>query len=112
MPVSSPSFSRSFSSANSKIRAAFDDPLYAAPKLARFSAVDDVSRACDRLKVLDMISSKQLKDETFKMAQVLQFRTSSFWVSEALLQSHCDVAVDRFFEYSSKHLSLIVWVRH
>jgi hypothetical protein len=92
-------FGKTFSSTSSKIQAAFRDERV--KPLSRFTTVDDVSRACDRGKILEMISAKKLKDETYKMAQVLQFRTSSFWISEALLQRHCDVAVDRFFEYAS-----------
>jgi hypothetical protein len=94
-------FAKTFSYTNSKIQAAFRDERV--KPLSRFTAVDDVTRACDRARILEMISSKKLKDETFKMAQVLQFRTSSFWVSEALLQRHCDAAVDKFFEYASEY---------
>lgn len=72
-----------------------------AKHLERFSVNDGISSACDRPHILNLIDREKLKDETYFLAQVLQFSTSSLAVADETLRRNCDVAVERFFNYST-----------
>lgn len=60
------------------------------------------NRACDRSKILNLIDEKKLKDETYNFGQILQFKTPSISVTDAVMRRNCDTAVDRFLAYTSK----------
>uniref|UniRef100_A0A7G3A9X6 Putative conserved secreted protein n=1 Tax=Lutzomyia longipalpis TaxID=7200 RepID=A0A7G3A9X6_LUTLO len=60
----------------------------------------DISNACDRRSILEIIDREKLKEETFAFAQILQFTTSSLGVTDARLRSTCDAAVDKFYAES------------
>lgn len=66
------------------------------------SIYDAISRACDRIKILRAIDIQKLKDETYNLAQILQFAASGVTVNDDMLKTHCDAAVDRFFDYAGK----------
>lgn len=60
----------------------------------------DISSACHRRQILEQIDRTVLRDETYNMAQVLQFSRSSLSVSDDMLRTNCDATVKRFFEVS------------
>lgn len=60
----------------------------------------DITNACHRSKILQMISRKKLKEETYRLAQVLQYSTSSLGISDDNLRKNCDNIVERFFKYA------------
>lgn len=63
---------------------------------AQFSAQDEISSACHRDKILNSINVGQLKDETYYLAQILQFSSANFYINDELLRRSCDAAVDLF----------------
>lgn len=65
---------------------------------AKFSNRVAISSACHRRQILEQIDRTALRDETYNMAQVLQFSRSSLSVSDATLRANCDATVQRFFE--------------
>lgn len=66
----------------------------------RFSTRDDLTSACDRRTVLQLIDRENLQMETYHMAQLLQFRRSSMPVSDETLRTTCAAAVLRFVSYA------------
>lgn len=74
---------------------------------ARFSNRDDLTSACHRRKILELIDREVLREETYNMAQVLQFSRSSLAMSEDTLRASCDASVARFFEVATGLLNRI-----
>lgn len=68
----------------------------------RFSTRDDLTSACDRRKVLQLIDHEALQQETWRLAQVLQYRRSSMSVDDASLRRNCAAAVERFVAYAER----------
>lgn len=68
----------------------------------RFSTRDDLTSACDRRKVLQLIDREALQQETWRLAQVLQYRRSSMTVDDASLRRNCAAAVERFVAYAER----------
>lgn len=60
----------------------------------------DITNACHRSNILKMIDREKLKDETYRMAQALQYSTSSLVISDENLRRNCDNTVKRFFKYA------------
>lgn len=60
----------------------------------------DITNACQRSKILQMINREKLKEETYRLAQVLQYSTSSLGISDEDLRKNCDNTVKRFFKYA------------
>lgn len=60
----------------------------------------DITNACHRSKILQMINREKLKEETFRLAQVLQYSTSSLGISHDNLRKNCDNIVKRFYKYA------------
>lgn len=94
---------------NNQFRSAFDTPDVEwfneetdGPILGRFSSRDGITNACHRWKILRTIDRQKLKMETYFLAQVLQFSTSSLAISDEVLQKNCDRTVDRFFRYAGE----------
>lgn len=71
----------------------------------RFSTRDDLTSACDRRTVLQLIDVDQLQLETLHMAQLLQYRRSSMSVDDAQLRANCASTVGRFFDYAERLLA-------
>uniref|UniRef100_A0AAG5DPE8 VWFA domain-containing protein n=2 Tax=Anopheles atroparvus TaxID=41427 RepID=A0AAG5DPE8_ANOAO len=67
----------------------------------------DVTRACQRKDIVRSIERDKLKQETFKLVEVLQYATGSVVVEESLMQRICDATVDRFFERTSQLLETV-----
>lgn len=68
----------------------------------RFSTRDDLSSACDRRTVLQLIDRETLQSETWHMAQLLQFRRSSMSVPDAVLRETCAAAVRQFVAHAER----------
>lgn len=64
---------------------------------SRFSYRSDIQSGCHRRRILEQIDRTVLQDETYNMAQVLQFSRSSLTVSDETLRANCDATVERFF---------------
>lgn len=69
------------------------------------SADEGISSACQRLEILEGIDVGRLQDETFNLAQVLQFTATSIFVTEDQLRSSCDHAVNMFVLRAKKLLN-------
>lgn len=54
----------------------------------------EISSACNRIRILEGIDVGRLQDETFHLAQVLQFTARSLYIREDKLRSSCDQAVN------------------
>lgn len=78
-----------------------------AKHLERFSVNDGINSACDRAHILNLIDREKLRDETYFLAQVLQFSTSSMAVADETLRLNCDAAVNRFFNYTADLLKTL-----
>lgn len=59
---------------------------------------DGITSACDRLKILRSIDISRLQEETYSLAQVLQFTATSMYIPEEQLRHSCDTAVLVFME--------------
>lgn len=101
---------KSFSAkSNAHLRNIFDDSELEIDskklnRLSRLSSADGITSGCNRKKILELIDREKLKEETFNLAQVLQFTTSSVVVSKEAMQQVCDASVDRFFDYAARLL--------
>lgn len=93
---------------NRKFRAAFVRPeIHVTNGLDRFSTQDGITSACSRRRILENIDRNKLKHETYFLSQVLQFSTSSVAIADRVLRLNCNAAVDKFFNYSCEHFSII-----
>lgn len=63
----------------------------------------DITNACHRSKILQMINREKLKKETYHLAQILQYSTSSLGISDENLRKNCDNTVKRFFKYAGMY---------
>lgn len=63
----------------------------------------DITNACHRSNILQMINREKLKEETYRLAQVLQYSTSSLGISDENLRKNCDNTVKRFFKYAGMY---------
>lgn len=101
---------KSFSAkSNAHLRNIFDDSELEIDnkklnRLSRLSSADGITSGCNRKQILELIDREKLKEETFNLAQVLQFTTSSVVVSKEAMQQVCDASVDRFFDYAARLL--------
>lgn len=68
----------------------------------KFSMNSTITSACHRQQILSLISRHKLKEETHRMAQLLQLSTTTISVSNTQLRTYCDAAVDSFFVHASK----------
>ena len=68
---------------------------------SRLMAKGEINKACNRKDILETISMDRLKQETFNLAQVLQYMTSSVVVNSETMRRNCDAAVENFFIYAS-----------
>lgn len=62
-----------------------------------------ITNACHRSKILRMINRDKLKEETYRLAQVLQHSTSSLGITDENLRRNCDNTVKRFFKYAGMY---------
>lgn len=71
---------------------------------SRFAHRGEISSGCHRRKILEQIDPIVLLDETYNMAQILQFSRSTLSVSDETLRANCNATVDRFFEVANRLL--------
>ncbi|XP_058124524.1 uncharacterized protein LOC131285382 [Anopheles ziemanni] len=91
---------------NSRFRHVFDDEGESTLEQGQRQTID-VTRACQRKDIVRSIERDKLKQETYKLVEVLQYATGSVVVEETLMRRICDATVDRFFERTSQLLNTI-----
>lgn len=73
--------------------------------LSRFSVAEGINSVCHRRKIIDMIDTDKLKEETYNFVQILEVVTKTPVISPTLLRSLSDTAVDKMLNYA-KSLTL------
>lgn len=68
--------------------------------ISHISIYDGITRACDRIKILRAIDNEKLRNQTYYVAQILQYVASGVTVNDGMLRKHCEAAVNRFFDYA------------
>lgn len=68
----------------------------------QISAQDGVSNACHRPTILQNINVDKLKEQTYRVARILQYTATSGVVAENQMRQNCDFAVDKFLIRASK----------
>lgn len=86
----------------------YHNPFDHIPLTDEIPSRDGITNACHRWKILQMINREKLQEETYHLAQVLQFSTSSMVVSDETLQRNCNATVNRFFRYAGEWVTRIV----
>lgn len=73
----------------------------------RLTIDDGITNACQRKNILNTIDRKKLKEETYHLSQVLQFKTSSVSIKDDQMRKICDATVDRYFKYAGVFATFI-----
>lgn len=66
-----------------------------------------ITNACHRMTILRHMKRSKLKQEVFKIAQVLRLSTSSLTYDDNALNSSCDATVDLFFRSTGENLDIV-----
>ena len=61
--------------------------------------------ACERKNIFNRIPREKLKDETYNLAQVLQYSINTVTIEDDLLRKSCNMAVDKFYNYTRNLLN-------
>jgi len=68
--------------------------------LSRFSVAEGINSVCHRQKIIEMIDTDKLKDETYNFIQILEVVTKTPIISLTLLKDFSNTVVDRMMEYA------------
>lgn len=93
-----------YTNLDTRNRGAFNDLSFGREKFDRYVLGDTIDSACERKKILGRVSQSRLKDQTYFLAQILQFAIKGPAMDDEYIKTACHVTVDRFFDYAEKLL--------
>lgn len=73
--------------------------------LSRLSLAEGINSVCHRQKIIEMIDTDKLKEETFNFVQILEVVTKTPVISLPLLKDFSNTAVDRMLAYAKNLVS-------